>query len=130
MIDTRDLQRLQRRGETAETDWPEWDQPLAPTWVRLSIASTPVAVPPEPPKEALINRYAQRAMLRALTVQFPEDQSWFAEIRDFPDVWGDGVSEQASLEKLESVLRHWIEWKIEDKDRDIPVIDSINLNVL
>jgi predicted RNase H-like HicB family nuclease len=77
----------------------------------------------------LIARYVERAMLRAEAKQYP-DGTWFAEFPDFPGVWANQPSEKAALEELQDTLHEWVLLKIKDKDRDLPVVDSINLNVL
>lgn len=123
MINTQELRKFQTEQRTAA---PEWSTPDVPTW-------TEVRGPVQPPEgsalDELLKRFVDRATLRALTKRY-EDGSWFAEIAGVPEVWGHAQTEEASLEQLESVLRAWVEWKIEDKDGDIPVIDGIDLNIL
>lgn len=68
-------------------------------------------------------------MRRAEAKQYP-DESWFAEIPSFPGVWASSSSEEETLAELEETLHEWIALKIEDGDRDLPVVDSIDLNVL
>lgn len=77
----------------------------------------------------LIGRYVDRAMLRAETKQYP-DGNWFAEIPGFHGIWGSQSSEEAAFTELRETLHEWVLLKIRDKDRDLPVVDSINLNVL
>jgi predicted RNase H-like HicB family nuclease len=77
----------------------------------------------------LIGKYVDRAMIRAEAKQYP-DGTWFAEIPGFPGVWANQPSEEAALEELRDTLHEWVLLKIQDRDRDLPVVDSINLNVL
>jgi predicted RNase H-like HicB family nuclease len=77
----------------------------------------------------LIDRYIERAILRAEIKQHPDGQ-WFAEIPHFPGVWASQLTEEATFEELRETLREWVLLKIRDRDRDLPVVDSINLNVL
>lgn len=77
----------------------------------------------------LIKRYAMLAALRADTERLG-DGSWYAEIRGFPGVWAQGDSESEAIEEIETVVRDWATLKILDKDRDLPVIGMIDLNVL
>ncbi len=77
----------------------------------------------------LIRRYARLAARRADTERL-EDGTWFASIQGFPGVWAQGESEEEVLKEIESVVRDWTCFKIVDKDRDLPVIDTIDLNVL
>jgi predicted RNase H-like HicB family nuclease len=77
----------------------------------------------------LIGKYVDRVMLRAETKQYPSGE-WFAEVPGFPGAWGSQPSEEAAEEELREALHEWVLLKIRDKDRDLPVVDSINLNVL
>jgi predicted RNase H-like HicB family nuclease len=77
----------------------------------------------------LIDRYVERAMLRSETKQYPSGE-WFAEIPGFPGVWASQPSEEATVEELRETLREWVLLKIRDRDRDMPMMDFINLNVL
>lgn len=77
----------------------------------------------------LIRRYALLAAQRADTEQL-EDGGWYAEIRNFPGVWAQGSSEEEAAKELEAVVRDWVLLKIQDKDRDLPIIDEIDLNAL
>lgn len=77
----------------------------------------------------LIRRYARLAAMRADAEEL-EDGTWFASIRGFQGVWAQGDSEEEALETIESVLLDWTCFKIVDKDRDLPVIDGIDLNVI
>ncbi len=77
----------------------------------------------------LIRRYAMLAAHRADTERL-EDGSWYAEIRNFPGAWAQADSEEGAIKELETVVRDWTLLKIQDKDRDLPVIDEIDLNIL
>lgn len=77
----------------------------------------------------LIRRYAILAALRAQTERLG-DGSWYAEVQGFPGVWTQGESERKALREIETVVRDWALLKIQDKDRDLPVIGEIDLNVL
>jgi predicted RNase H-like HicB family nuclease len=77
----------------------------------------------------LIKRYAKRAARRARTERL-DDGSWYAEIRNFPGVWAQSDSEEGVVREIETVVRDWALLKIRDKDRDLPIIDEIDLNVV
>jgi predicted RNase H-like HicB family nuclease len=79
--------------------------------------------------EPLVWQYATLAVRRA-KLRHLESGTLFAEIEGFPGVWAQGASEKEALETLEEVLLDWLHLKIEDGDRDIPPIGSIDLNVL
>jgi len=79
---------------------------------------------------ALIDRYVMTA-LRAATVEYLTDSAvHYAEIPGFTGVWGEGPTAPAALADVEGALRAWVDAKIAAGDHDIPVVDSINLNVL
>ena len=77
----------------------------------------------------LIQRYAELAVKQATVKQHP-DAHWFAEIPGFLGVWAKEASARESLEVLEDVLFDWLLLKIQDGDRDLPIIETIDLNVL
>lgn len=77
----------------------------------------------------LIEKYAKLAVKRAKIKQHP-DGHWFAEIPEFQGVWAKEASAKESLEVLEDVLFDWLLLKIRDEDRDLPTIETIDLNVL
>jgi predicted RNase H-like HicB family nuclease len=77
--------------------------------------------------EELIKRYARLAAARALLERQP-DESWFAEIREFPGVWAEGSSEEAALVELQEVVADWVVLKLQAGDRDLPVLGDIDFN--
>ena len=77
----------------------------------------------------LIQKYAKLAVKLATVKQHP-DGHWFAEIPRFQGVWAKEASAKESLEVLEDVLFDWFLLKIQDGDRDLPAIETIDLNVL
>lgn len=77
----------------------------------------------------LIGRYAKLAVRSAL-VERLDDGSWYAAIPGFPGVWAQADSEKGATEGLEAVVWDWTLLKIQDKDRDLPLVDTIDLNVL
>lgn len=85
-------------------------------------------VPDRLPRQ-LIERYIRSAVRRAMTEQM-SDGRWYAEITLLPGIWADGDTEAAALAELESVTEDWILLKIEDHDRDLPVLETLDLNHL
>ncbi len=77
----------------------------------------------------IIERYSQAAARHADTERL-EDGGWYAEIPKFVGVWAQGDSEEEATKRLEAVVRDWTLLKIQDRDRDLPVIEEIDLNVL
>lgn len=77
----------------------------------------------------LVERYALLATQRATTEKL-DDGSWYAEVANLPGVWAQGASEKETLAELKSVVRDWALLKIVDQDKDLPIIDEIDLNVL
>lgn len=77
----------------------------------------------------IIEMYAMTAARHAETERL-EDGSWYAEIPNFPGVWAQGDSEEEAIRGIEAVALDWTLLKIQDKDRDLPIVDEIDLNVL
>jgi predicted RNase H-like HicB family nuclease len=120
MIDTRELEQSHNREKPGVLSAPKSEL--------TTVTDSEVRIVPNL-ERVLVDRYVDRAMLRTLTKQYAEG-GWFAVIVVVPNVWGGGDTEAAAIADLEAVLRHWIEVKIQESHRDIPVIDSVNLNVL
>jgi predicted RNase H-like HicB family nuclease len=78
----------------------------------------------------LLRRYIKGAMLQA-QVKKINDGTWYAELPGFPGVWAnDEISAKKATKTLTEVLEGWLLLKIEDEDKDIPIIDQIDLNEL
>lgn len=77
----------------------------------------------------LMNRYIAFALRTALPKQ-TDDGQWYCALDQFQGVWAKEASPKECLDALEEVLREWLVLKIVDKDRDIPVIDEIDLTVI
>lgn len=77
----------------------------------------------------LVERYVKSAVRRAMTEQM-SDGRWYAEIALLPGVWAEGDTEAEALAELESVTDSWVLLKIEDHDRDFPVLETLDLNRL
>jgi hypothetical protein len=45
-------------------------------------------------------------------------------LEGFDDVWGHGPDADSARADLRDVVLEWLELKVEDGDRDIPVIDA------
>jgi predicted RNase H-like HicB family nuclease len=77
----------------------------------------------------LIRTYAETAARHAVARRL-EDGSWWAEIEGFPGVWANEPSQKEALDVLEEVVFEWVILKLRDEDRDLPVLDSLDLNGL
>jgi predicted RNase H-like HicB family nuclease len=77
----------------------------------------------------LFARYMKAAMRRVQVKQL-QDDTWYLDLKGFPGVWANGESIKDASESLEEVLLDWLLLKIMDEDRDIPIVDQIDLNVL
>src|SRR3990172_8327299 len=75
----------------------------------------------------LFDRYINAAMKRTMEESL-EDGSIFVEIRGLEGVWGRGPSHEDALRDLKEALHDWLLLKIEASDRDILVLDNIDLN--
>jgi predicted RNase H-like HicB family nuclease len=76
----------------------------------------------------LIRDYAAAAVRHAKVRE--EDEEWFAEIEGFPGVWSRASSVKQAIDELEEVVFDWVLLKIQDEDRDLPVVESIDLNTI
>lgn len=77
----------------------------------------------------LIEKYSEIAVRHA-TLKRAADAEWFAKIPGFLGVWAKEGSREETLEVLQEVVVDWVLLKIEHKDRDLPVVEEIDLNVL
>lgn len=77
----------------------------------------------------LVRKYTRAAMKRASPRKL-EDGTWYADIPGFEGVWANEKTLQDCLNVLDEVLLDWILLKIDHEDRDLPVVEGIDLNVL
>ena len=77
----------------------------------------------------ILEDYARLAVRRATVRQLEDDGGWFAEIVDFDGAWSCEASPAEALEVLQEVIFDWALLKIQDEDRDLPVIGDIDPNV-
>lgn len=76
-----------------------------------------------------IERYLLAA-LRQANIKRLDDGTWYADIPGLEGVWANHESPLEMLEELQNVLLEWLILKIQDADRDIPVLDEVDLNAL
>lgn len=86
-------------------------------------------ISPETTSKLLIHSY-KLAVLRRSIFEILDNGQIYAEIPLLHGVWAMGRDEVEAESNLESALTEWIGLKIEDEDRDFPVIGPLNLNVL
>jgi predicted RNase H-like HicB family nuclease len=77
----------------------------------------------------LIEKYTEIA-IRHATLKRLADGEWFAKVPGFQGVWAAERSREQTLEELKEVVLDWTLLKIEHGDRDLPVVEEIDLNVL
>ena len=77
----------------------------------------------------LLDRYVLVAM-RSAEPRKLENGQWYADLRGFPGIWAAAGSPKECLDELDEVLREWIFVKLVDGDRDIPLVDDIDLTCL
>jgi hypothetical protein len=77
----------------------------------------------------LIGEYAGLAVRHANVAQ-QDDGEWLATIEGFAGVWAKEPSQKEALDVLEEVVFEWVLLKIHDEDRDLPVLESLDLNTL
>lgn len=103
-------------------DGREYSRRMAGDWQPGQ--SSQIALP-----EEIFDRYVTIAM-RAASPRRLENGRWYCDLDRFPGVWADGTSLKECLDTLEEVLRDWLVLKLIDRDRDLPVIDEIDLAVI
>lgn len=77
----------------------------------------------------LMKRYLTVALRAAVPKQTDEGR-WYCALDACPGVWAEERSPKECLDTLEEVLKEWLVLKIVDGDRDIPVVDEIDLTVV
>lgn len=77
----------------------------------------------------LIRTYVELAVRHANIVQ-QEDGQWLATVEGFTGVWAKEASQKEALDVLDEVIFEWVLLKINDRDRDLPVLESLDLNTL
>lgn len=75
----------------------------------------------------LVERYSKLAVRHAV-VELQEDGQWLARIEGFPGVWTCEAGALEALTVLEEVVFDWALLKMEDGDRDLPVLGDLDLN--
>lgn len=79
--------------------------------------------------QQFVEKY-RRAVMKRVEQRRLEDGTWYADIPGFEGVWANEETLQDCLNVLDEVLLDWLLLKIENEDRDIPVIEGIDLNFL
>lgn len=59
-----------------------------------------------------------------------EDGSIYGEIPECPGVWAKAKTQRVCREELKEVLSEWIDVKLKDGDKDFPIMEGVDLNVL
>ena len=78
----------------------------------------------------IIRKYAEIAARGHGTLKRLPDGGWFAAIPGFEGVWASEPTTEETLDALEETLVEWTILKIQHKDKDLPVLEEIDLNVL
>lgn len=76
-----------------------------------------------------IRRYSAAAVRRAVAKQY-EDGTWLVEVPGLAGTWAHEETLDKAREALADVIFQWAILKIEDRDRNLPVIDGMNLNLI
>jgi hypothetical protein len=76
----------------------------------------------------LIEKYAEVAGRHATLKRHPD--GWVATVLGFQGVWAKERTKERTLEVLKEVVQGWTLLKIQHGDKDLPVIEEIDLNVL
>jgi predicted RNase H-like HicB family nuclease len=79
--------------------------------------------------EALVEQYCNSALKPAILREL-DNRTWFADIPGFHGVWANENTPVDCVTVLREALQDWLLLKIEHEDRDIPIVDDIDLNVI
>ena len=77
----------------------------------------------------LVKSYIEACMRRTLD-EVTEEGRHFLTVPVLGQVWAEAETEKIAELELKEILTQWVMMKIEDQDRDLPVIETINLNRL
>jgi hypothetical protein len=69
-----------------------------------------------------VRRYAEEAVRVFRESKQYDDGTWFMRAEGFDGPWSDGMSEREASRELVDVIYEWALLKIEDRDRDFPVV--------
>jgi hypothetical protein len=113
------LTTLDRNMEVRELSWEPVRGSTAETQQEIQVA------------QELLDRYVHVALRRAIPRQLENSGEWYADLGpEFRGVWASGPSAKECLDTLAEVLEEWVLLKIADQDRDLPVVDDIDLAFL
>jgi predicted RNase H-like HicB family nuclease len=70
----------------------------------------------------------KRLAMKRARFETLEDRSIYGEIPDCAGVWAKASTRKKCRQELKEVLSDWVDLKREDRDRDFPVIEGIDLN--
>ena len=101
-------------------------------WRMVTSQSTSWITFRRPIPHGLVRTYAKQAARCADLRQY-DDGSWFAEIISidgFHGVWANEQTRDQTLDVLEEVIEDWVYLKLADQDLDIPVVNTLDLNVI
>ena len=68
--------------------------------------------------------------IRKARFEVLEDGSIYGEIPDCPGVWAKARTQRACREELKEILSEWVDVKLKDGDKDFPIMEGVDLNVL
>jgi hypothetical protein len=78
----------------------------------------------------IIRKYAELAAWGHGSLKRLPDGGWSAAIPGFEGVWASESTKEETLEALNDTVLDWAILKIQHKDKDLPILEEIDLNVL
>jgi predicted RNase H-like HicB family nuclease len=69
-----------------------------------------------------------REAIRLAHYELMENGRFFATIPDLKGLWAEDATLEAYREELQSTLEDWIMLKVRFGDKDVPVLNGIDLN--
>ena len=85
-------------------------------------------IPSKDIPQNVLERYIDLALAQKRLERL-SDGTYCMELSDFPGVWANENSAELDFKTIREVLEEWLIFKIEDNDKDIPVLDNIDLNI-
>ncbi len=91
-----------------------------------------MSMPHIDPREELLARYAQVAARLAEpdARQLGDEGEWFVDLVGLNGAWATGGAPWEALRHFEDAVRDWASVKLDHGDRDLPMLDDIDMNIL
>lgn len=91
-----------------------------------------MSMPHIDPREELLARYAQVAarLAEPAARQMGDEGEWFVDLVGLHGPWATGSTPWEALRHFEDAVLDWASAKLDHGDRDLPMLDDIDMNIL